>query len=154
RGNSINEVRSTVVGKMVSDGASLQEVIRTLLGPSKRAFERSNVPNKGQWRESEEIALITEKYEYYTKRDKAKSAATKMKTAEAEPPSPKTKRHEFDYDPPEQPTIDVSGGELSNLATLGEKALRDAREPIFQRGGMLVRPIIEEVIAAHGRTTK
>ena len=50
--------------------------------------------------------------------------------------------------------LKVYGGQLSKLATEGEKALLNASEPFYQRGGMLVRPIIDEVDAANGRLTK
>jgi hypothetical protein len=51
------------------------------------------------------------------------------------------------------PVINVSGGELSSLAVLGEKALISANVPIYQRGGNLVRPIVETVDATRGRMT-
>jgi Primase C terminal 2 (PriCT-2) len=53
-----------------------------------------------------------------------------------------------------KPKIEVRDGELSELATLGEKLLIDAGVALYQRGGMLVRPIIEIVDASHGRKTK
>ena len=52
------------------------------------------------------------------------------------------------------PEIRIIPGELSNIATLAEQALLEAGLPIYQRCGSLVRPIIEEVDAAHGRRTK
>lgn len=50
--------------------------------------------------------------------------------------------------------VDVRGGELSNLATLGEEILSGAGVQIFQRSRQLVRPVIEEVDATRGRKTK
>jgi hypothetical protein len=52
------------------------------------------------------------------------------------------------------PIIDVRGGELSNLANQGEEVLSAAGVEIFQRSRQLVRPVIEEVDATRGRTTK
>lgn len=52
------------------------------------------------------------------------------------------------------PIIQVKSGQLSTIATRGEEVLRDAGVQLFQRGGSLVRPIIETVEASHGRKTK
>jgi phage gp37-like protein len=51
------------------------------------------------------------------------------------------------------PVVLVSQGELSSLATQGEDLLIDAGVEIYQRGGELVRPIIETVDATRGRKT-
>ena len=51
------------------------------------------------------------------------------------------------------PVIQLKGGELSFHATTGEKVLIAAGVPLYQRGGSLVRPIIESVDATHGRRT-
>jgi hypothetical protein len=53
-----------------------------------------------------------------------------------------------------KPKIELRDGELSELATVGEKLLIDSGVPLYQRGGMLVRPIVEVVDASHGRKTK
>jgi putative DNA primase/helicase len=52
------------------------------------------------------------------------------------------------------PVIEVIGGGLSNEATAGEGAIIRAGHPIFSRGTMLVRPVIQEVDATRGRRTK
>ena len=52
------------------------------------------------------------------------------------------------------PTIQIEDGELSSLATQGEKILIAAGVQIYQRGGKLVRPIIEIVDATRGRQTR
>ena len=52
------------------------------------------------------------------------------------------------------PTIEILDGQLSQLATKAEKVLIDAGVPLYQRGGELVRPIIETVDASRGRKTK
>lgn len=60
-----------------------------------------------------------------------------------------------DYEDVEQLSIiKVKGGGLSDEATKGEKALIDANVEIYQRGGSLVRPVIEEVEATKGKLTK
>jgi phage gp37-like protein len=51
------------------------------------------------------------------------------------------------------PVIQISGGELSAVAVLGEEALIAANAPIYQRGGKLVRPVVEAVDATRGRQT-
>jgi hypothetical protein len=51
------------------------------------------------------------------------------------------------------PTIQIEDGELSSLATRGEEVLISAGVAIYQRGGRLVRPIIETVDATRGRQT-
>ena len=50
--------------------------------------------------------------------------------------------------------IKIHGGELPMLATRAEKELLRHDMEIYQRGNVLVRPIIEEVDAAHERKTK
>jgi hypothetical protein len=52
------------------------------------------------------------------------------------------------------PVIEVKNGELSLLATNAEEMLIAAKTPLYQRGGTLVRPIIETVDASRGRKTK
>lgn len=52
------------------------------------------------------------------------------------------------------PTVEVRGGELSNLASQGEEILNGAGVQIFQRSRQLVRPVIEDVDATRGRKTK
>lgn len=52
------------------------------------------------------------------------------------------------------PTIEIKDGQLSELATKAEAMLIEAGVPIYQRGGKLVRPIIETVDASRGRKTK
>ena len=53
-----------------------------------------------------------------------------------------------------QSTITVSRGELASNADQAEKVLVEAGVEIYQRGGELVRPIIETVEAARSRKTK
>jgi hypothetical protein len=52
------------------------------------------------------------------------------------------------------PVIDVIGGGLSREATAGEDAIIRAGHPVYRRGIILVRPIIQEVDATRGRRTK
>ena len=52
------------------------------------------------------------------------------------------------------PAIQIKSGHLSSHATKTEQVLIDAGIPIYQRGGTLVRPIIETVDASRGRKTK
>jgi putative DNA primase/helicase len=54
----------------------------------------------------------------------------------------------------ELPTIEIKDGQLSELATTAEALLIDAGVPLYQRGGELVRPIIETVDASRGRKTE
>jgi putative DNA primase/helicase len=54
----------------------------------------------------------------------------------------------------ELPEIEVKDGHLSELADEAEELLIAAGVPLYQRGGELVRPIIETVDASHGRRTK
>ena len=51
------------------------------------------------------------------------------------------------------PVIQIIAGELHRTATAGEEAIIAAGLPIYQRGNNLVRPVVQEVPAAHGRTT-
>ncbi|WP_426525662.1 hypothetical protein [Bradyrhizobium sp. McL0615] len=162
RGNGIDATITKVVGAMVAEGRSLQACLQVILGEAKRAYERGRGAGAPPWNEQEEIKNIREKFNRLTRRDanKPKKSAPVINMqdeAPAEQPKAKPgekKIHEFESDPPEKPVFTVAGGELSTLATHGEKTLMRAREPIYQRGGALVRPIISEVDAAHGRTTK
>ena len=54
---------------------------------------------------------------------------------------------------PTLPVIQIAGGDFSSLATQAEELLIAANVPIYQRGGRLVRPIIETVDASRGRKT-
>ncbi|MGI4941908.1 MAG: hypothetical protein ACRYHQ_15340 [Janthinobacterium lividum] len=51
------------------------------------------------------------------------------------------------------PVIQILAGELHRTATAGEAAIITAGLPVYQRGNSLVRPVVQEVAAAHGRTT-
>lgn len=53
-----------------------------------------------------------------------------------------------------RPIIEVRGGGLSDQATKGEKALIDAKLPIYQRSSTLVTPIVQKTEASKGRQTK
>jgi putative DNA primase/helicase len=52
-----------------------------------------------------------------------------------------------------RPTIEIRAGELHMLATKGENALIGADAPLYVRGG-LVRPIVDDLPASHGRRAK
>ena len=52
-----------------------------------------------------------------------------------------------------KPVICLTAGRLDRIATAGETALLMSGSPVFQRGKALVRPVVTEVPAAHGRTT-
>lgn len=54
----------------------------------------------------------------------------------------------------ERPSIQIVAGRLAEIATSAEKALVSARVPVFSRGGRLVRAVMDEVDASHGRRTK
>ena len=50
-----------------------------------------------------------------------------------------------------KPLIRVKAGQLPEIATKAEAAIIKAGLPIYRRGSLLVRPVIEEVDAAQGR---
>jgi hypothetical protein len=52
------------------------------------------------------------------------------------------------------PVIQIRAGALSEIATQSEKALLESGVQLYQRGAALVRPIVDEVEAAHGTRTK
>ena len=64
-----------------------------------------------------------------------------------------TAQEEFLQAPEGLPVIRVKNGELSSLATQLEDALIAADAQFYQRTGKIVRPIIQEVDASHGRKT-
>lgn len=53
-----------------------------------------------------------------------------------------------------RPTIDINEAPLHELATKAERALIASAAPIYARGARLVRPVVEDVDASRGRTTK
>lgn len=55
---------------------------------------------------------------------------------------------------PDLPTITLEAGELHNIASEAETALIDAGTPFYVRGEALVRPVTDDLPAAHGRRTK
>jgi putative DNA primase/helicase len=50
--------------------------------------------------------------------------------------------------------IRVVAGELHEMATRGERALIDAGAPFYSRGEAIVRPVVDEMPATHGRMSK
>jgi hypothetical protein len=55
---------------------------------------------------------------------------------------------------PNRPLIQFKAGDLPFVVSRAEEILLAAREPIYQRGPLLVRPIVDELDASHGRKTK
>ena len=55
---------------------------------------------------------------------------------------------------PGMPVVTLEAGELHNIATEAETALIDADAPFFIRGDALVRPVMDDMPASHGRRTK
>lgn len=53
----------------------------------------------------------------------------------------------------DRPMIQARAGDIHNLATEAERALVSAGTPFYVRGG-IVRPVIDEMAAAHGQRTK
>ncbi len=51
----------------------------------------------------------------------------------------------------DKPLIRIKAGQLPEIATTAEAAIIKAGLPIYRRGSLLVRPVIEEVDAAQGR---
>lgn len=51
-------------------------------------------------------------------------------------------------------TIEVRAGELHTLASEGEQALINAEAPFYVRSSSIVRPVVDDLPAAHGRRTK
>jgi hypothetical protein len=72
----------------------------------------------------------------------------------AAPPTAGARGPRLVFDRGRLPIIQVRSGELASIATRAEQVLLDAGVEIFQRSGTLVRPVVAEVDAAHGRRTK
>ena len=53
-----------------------------------------------------------------------------------------------------RPIIRIVAGELAEITRQAERAILQSGSPIYQRGPFLVRPVVQEVDAAHGRKTK
>lgn len=56
--------------------------------------------------------------------------------------------------PDDRPLIAIKADNLPTITTQAENVLIEADVPLYQRGGELVRPVIEEVDASEGRLTK
>ena len=56
--------------------------------------------------------------------------------------------------PDDRPLIAIKADNLPTITTQAEDVLIEADVPLYQRGGELVRPVIEEVDASEGRLTK
>lgn len=52
-----------------------------------------------------------------------------------------------------RPTLEVVPGDIDQLATASDAALRDSGLPVFQRGSSIVIPVSHDVPASHGRMT-
>jgi hypothetical protein len=59
-----------------------------------------------------------------------------------------------DHNDDDRPSVQIAAGEIALMATRAEEMLIAAGAPLYQRAGVLVRPIIETVDASHGRTTQ
>lgn len=55
---------------------------------------------------------------------------------------------------PDLPVIELEAGELHNIATSAEAALIASDTPFYVRGQRIMRPVVDALPAAHGRTTK
>jgi putative DNA primase/helicase len=72
---------------------------------------------------------------------------------EGEKPKRRRRKRESEPRPRKGPLIRLRGGNLHVEATEGEDALLGAQRPVFQRGNGLVRPTVQVVQAAKGRST-
>lgn len=52
-----------------------------------------------------------------------------------------------------KPVIRIEPGKLFDNATAAEAAIIKTGFPIYRRGALLVRPVVEEIDASHGRET-
>lgn len=55
---------------------------------------------------------------------------------------------------PDLPVITIEAGELHNIATSAETALLTNSTPFYVRSGRLMRPVVDDMPASHGRRTK
>jgi hypothetical protein len=54
--------------------------------------------------------------------------------------------------PDQRPVIRLTGGDLPTIVDAAEAALLDAGIDIYQRGGQLIRPVVEEMPGADDTT--
>jgi Protein of unknown function (DUF3987) len=109
-GQGIDDTYTDIIGTMVAAHAPLSDVLATLLGPTRKVYERDRHRyGKGPWDEKLAITEITKKYNRFTandrKRDEAEARAEKTeapKTTKSETESdteePNAKRRDFDFD--------------------------------------------------------
>lgn len=76
--------------------------------------------------------------------------------AGAEPSTPRLRKPNghAEHSDDDRPTIKLRAGRLHEIATEAEQALLLAGAPIYVRHNGLVRPVVDTVEAAKGRTTK
>jgi hypothetical protein len=95
----------------------------------------------------------TAAHEAYSNGDRTYGFPALKEAIGAEPAEALARFAEFSEDGSDLPSIKFSPGEASAAATKAEKILIDAKI-MYQRGTSLVRPIISDVEASRGTTTK
>jgi putative DNA primase/helicase len=93
-----------------------------------------------------------------TEKNKAKAKVKKVATGKKKKTGANGAAHPANNAQPaaagNRPIIRMNTGEHSDIVNLTETMLIEAGVPLYQRGEALVRPIISEVDASHGRRTK
>lgn len=81
QGNGIDDTMAHVVGAMVSEDATVDQVIKFFLPDMKRVYERDREPGEPQWNERRAIRDIRAKFKYFKRRDEEKEPETPDYTA-------------------------------------------------------------------------
>ncbi len=93
-----------------------------------------------------------------TEKNKAKAKVKKVATGKKKKTGANGAAHPANNAQPaaagNRPIIRMNTGEHSDIVNLTETMLIEAGAPLYQRGASLVRPVISEVDASHGRRTK
>ena len=68
-GNGINDTYAAIVGGMVRAGESLEDVLKTLLVPTQKVYERDRMAGEGPWSEKRATKEIAELYRRLRRKD-------------------------------------------------------------------------------------
>lgn len=110
QGNGIDDTYTHVVGAMVRDEKTVEEVYEMLLGPTRRVYERDRGSKEGPWNERRAIRELTSKYNYFVRKDRKKE-----RDAEREATTPATNTQ-----------ADIRAAEKAKREIVAEKARKQA----------------------------
>jgi hypothetical protein len=132
----VHATQLSVTASLMARNVDEDEIVRTVLKATQE------LPNTGGWDWAREERTIREMCVDFLKKYPREESIGPVSLADA-----MATRSKGDN----LPVIQVRAGELPEVAKRAEEILVVSNVPIYQCGGMLVRPVIETVDASHGR---